>query len=295
MLEKSNLRGIVQIGIHISIIICLILTSLFTNNYFFLVLLFLFNGVVFSFLTPTGAIHELVHSTVFQSRIANKVCYEILCILTWTNATKFRFTHFYHHKNFGAENDIESQHALFNNKQFILIFYYFFVDIRLLISKLRYLYSAIVGEVKSENLKKILGSEVNEKKFITRERFTYFINITLFFIFLAFQQYKLIFMISLAPFTCTIFSKILARLQHIKIYECELNNVEGNSTSLILNPFFEFLYWNMNYHIEHHLYPGVPFFNLPKLSNKLLSMGETAKNRVSLVRAVKILNTQTVS
>jgi fatty acid desaturase len=26
-----------------------------------------------------------------------------------------------------------------------------------------------------------------------------------------------------------------------------------------------FLYWNMQYHIEHHMYPGVPFYNLPKL------------------------------
>ena len=26
-----------------------------------------------------------------------------------------------------------------------------------------------------------------------------------------------------------------------------------------------FLYWNMQYHIEHHMFPAVPFFNMPKL------------------------------
>ena len=26
-----------------------------------------------------------------------------------------------------------------------------------------------------------------------------------------------------------------------------------------------FLYWNMHYHVEHHMFPAVPFFNLPKL------------------------------
>ena len=26
-----------------------------------------------------------------------------------------------------------------------------------------------------------------------------------------------------------------------------------------------FLYWNMNYHIEHHMYPAVPFHQLPRL------------------------------
>jgi len=31
------------------------------------------------------------------------------------------------------------------------------------------------------------------------------------------------------------------------------------------NPFFRFLYWNMNYHTEHHMYAGVPCYRLRKL------------------------------
>ena len=31
------------------------------------------------------------------------------------------------------------------------------------------------------------------------------------------------------------------------------------------NGLFRFLYWNMNYHIEHHMYPVVPCYNLKKL------------------------------
>ena len=26
-----------------------------------------------------------------------------------------------------------------------------------------------------------------------------------------------------------------------------------------------FFYWNMQYHVEHHMYPAVPFYNLPRL------------------------------
>ncbi|MEI8341263.1 MAG: fatty acid desaturase [Verrucomicrobiota bacterium] len=29
--------------------------------------------------------------------------------------------------------------------------------------------------------------------------------------------------------------------------------------------FIGFLYWNMQYHIEHHMFPAVPFYNLPAL------------------------------
>ena len=35
--------------------------------------------------------------------------------------------------------------------------------------------------------------------------------------------------------------------------------------TVILNPFFRFLYWHMNYHIEHHMYAAVPCYRLGKL------------------------------
>ena len=35
-------------------------------------------------------------------------------------------------------------------------------------------------------------------------------------------------------------------------------------------PLAAYLYWRMNYHIEHHMYAAVPFFNLPKLHEALV-------------------------
>jgi fatty acid desaturase len=32
-----------------------------------------------------------------------------------------------------------------------------------------------------------------------------------------------------------------------------------------MNPVFRFLYWNMNYHVEHHMFPMVPYHALPRL------------------------------
>ena len=32
-----------------------------------------------------------------------------------------------------------------------------------------------------------------------------------------------------------------------------------------INPLFEFLYWHMNWHLEHHMYAAVPCYNLSKL------------------------------
>jgi fatty acid desaturase len=38
-----------------------------------------------------------------------------------------------------------------------------------------------------------------------------------------------------------------------------------NSRTFYLHPLLRFCYWNMNYHIEHHMYAAVPFYNLPAL------------------------------
>jgi fatty acid desaturase len=38
-----------------------------------------------------------------------------------------------------------------------------------------------------------------------------------------------------------------------------------NTRTILLNPVFAFLYINMNYHIEHHMFPMVPFYRLPQL------------------------------
>jgi len=36
-----------------------------------------------------------------------------------------------------------------------------------------------------------------------------------------------------------------------------------------LNPVFRFVYWNMNYHVEHHMFPMVPYHALPALHQEL--------------------------
>jgi fatty acid desaturase len=38
-----------------------------------------------------------------------------------------------------------------------------------------------------------------------------------------------------------------------------------NTRTVYMNPVFRFLYWNMNYHLEHHMFPMVPYHALPRL------------------------------
>ena len=42
-----------------------------------------------------------------------------------------------------------------------------------------------------------------------------------------------------------------------------------NTRSIRLPKFVEFLYWHMNWHTAHHMYAGVPCYNLPLLASEI--------------------------
>ncbi len=57
---------------------------------------------------------------------------------------------------------------------------------------------------------------------------------------------------------------IYGTTQHAGLAENELDH-RLNSRTVYMNRLHRYLYWNMNYHIEHHMFPLVPYHALPKL------------------------------
>lgn len=55
-----------------------------------------------------------------------------------------------------------------------------------------------------------------------------------------------------------------ALTQHAGLLEDVLDH-RLDSRTFHMNPVGRFIYWNMNFHIEHHMYPMVPYYNLPAL------------------------------
>ncbi|PIV73630.1 MAG: fatty acid desaturase [Rhodobacteraceae bacterium CG17_big_fil_post_rev_8_21_14_2_50_65_11] len=53
-------------------------------------------------------------------------------------------------------------------------------------------------------------------------------------------------------------------LQHGGLAENVLDH-RLNARSLYMNPVSRWIYWNMNYHVEHHMFPMVPYHALPRL------------------------------
>ncbi len=52
--------------------------------------------------------------------------------------------------------------------------------------------------------------------------------------------------------------------QHTGLREDTLDH-RWSTRTVLMNPIFRFLYLNMNYHVEHHMFPAVPYHRLPQL------------------------------
>ena len=52
--------------------------------------------------------------------------------------------------------------------------------------------------------------------------------------------------------------------QHAGLAEDVLDH-RLNCRTVYMNPIVRFLYWEMNYHVEHHMFPMVPYYNLKDL------------------------------
>lgn len=61
---------------------------------------------------------------------------------------------------------------------------------------------------------------------------------------------------------------IFGLTQHAGLAEDVLDH-RLNCRTVYMNPVFRYLYWEMNYHVEHHMFPMVPYHGLGKLHQEL--------------------------
>jgi len=68
--------------------------------------------------------------------------------------------------------------------------------------------------------------------------------------------------------------------QHAGLREDVLDHRMSTRT-VYINPVFRFLYLNMNYHVEHHMFPAVPYYNLPALHEEIKAYLPPRRRRCS--------------
>jgi fatty acid desaturase len=79
-----------------------------------------------------------------------------------------------------------------------------------------------------------------------------------------FHQWLVPVLFTFAPFYGGWLQSLINNTQHIGLCD-NVPDFRLCCRTCYLNPLFKVLYWHMNYHTEHHMYPTVPCYNLRRL------------------------------
>ena len=95
-------------------------------------------------------------------------------------------------------------------------------------------------------------------------RFMFIGHLLLLALFIYFELWVLIFVITFGYFFASFLGRGCGALQHLGLHP-SVPDWRVSCHTVKMNPVVAFLYWQMNYHIEHHMYAAVPCYRLKKL------------------------------
>ncbi len=227
-----------------------------------------------SFLGWAGLGHELFHRNVFTSRSANGLLFKICSVLTWNNYAFFEITHPIHHRNTLGPEDVEANtKGHITPRQALGMFSF---DLVGFIRRLRVLFMNATGRVPGgAKIQALIPEEsLDRRRVRDGARIVLLAQSALVLVFVLAGAPILIIGVTLAPFLLSGFNRVLANLQHYGLsVGAPDTRYDQSSRTVRLGPVGSFFYANMNLHLAHHVWPGIPYYNLPEADRLLTGAG----------------------
>jgi fatty acid desaturase len=229
------------------------------------ILAFAVYGILYA--TPADSRwHECGHGTAFKTPWMNEVVYQIASFMVLRSATPWRWSHSRHHSDtyiVGRDPEILTERPPLWKIIIMEIFHLYGGPIELK----RFILHCF-GKVDKEENEYIPVSE-HGKTFL-EARIYLLIILTVLACSIYLHTILPLMFIVLPTFYGTIVVLLFGMTQHLGLYEDVLDH-RLNTRTIYMNPVLRFLYWNMNYHIEHHMFPMVPYHALPALHDEMKS------------------------
>lgn len=218
----------------------------------------------YSFLGWAGIGHELFHNSVFSHRALNGFLFRAFSVLTWSNYFYFQVSHPHHHRLTLADNDPEGARPAPLDRLTLLQLWT--IDVTSLYRRARILTLNAFGIVPTAGVSAALfpPGSLSRPRLYAAARVVLGVHLGLLAVFVATGAYWLILAVNLAPFCLTFFNRTLAVAQHYGLRDSGRDYAQSTRT-VVLDPVLGFFYADMNYHVEHHYFPGVPHYNLVRL------------------------------
>lgn len=214
-----------------------------------------------------NALHELAHGTVFSGPRVNEFFASVFAFIANVNAPYFWLSHLQHHKfSLHPPYDREVEEPELHDLRMFLVHGIVSVDLRRSLGPLVEQFYLAAGRPRGEWQTHLFGlateRQLEEIRGFSRNLLLAYAVVTagallaglwsIPVVLLLFRQFGAL------PFM------LCNNTQHAGLPDFVSDFRLCSRTFYLAWP-LRGLYWSMNYHIEHHMYPGVPCYNLPAL------------------------------
>jgi fatty acid desaturase len=220
--------------------------------------------------------HECGHGTAFKTRWMNDAVYQIACFMIMRNPVTWRWSHTRHHTDtviVGRDPEI----AVMRPPDLFRLVLNFFGILD-------------AGYGIMDMVRNAFGIiSHSEKTFIPEQEQPRVVIVARIWLAIYAATLALaIYMGSILPLMLIGLPRLYGAWHHVLTGLLQHGGLADNvidhrlnSRSVYMNPFSRFVYWNMNYHVEHHMFPMVPYHALPRL-HEMIKHDLPAPNRSML-------------
>lgn len=227
------------------------------------VLVVFLHGTFFAFLL--NAFHELCHRTVFRSKFLNAFFLRLVSFISWHHHVVFTASHMRHHR-YTLHPPDDSEVVLpirYRLKDFLLQNVVTFGGLRWVLSThLRY----ALGKVNNAWEETLFPANVpgSRRQLANWSRLTLSGHALILALSIWQGWWMLPVVTTFARFYGNWLMFLCNSTQHVGLQD-NVADFRLCARTIHLNPILRFLYWHMNWHIEHHMYAGVPCYHLHRL------------------------------
>ncbi len=205
-------------------------------------------------------LHECIHDTPFRNRRLNSVVGAICGFILLLPSEWFRYFHRDHHRYTqieGKDPELETKKPE-TRIQWLLHISGFPVFISLL---------KVNARCATNKVSESFIPASAQQSVIKQARIMAGLYSTLVLCSVIFQNYTLLTIWTVPLITGQPFLRLYLLAEHTL---CEnTDDMLMNTRTVLTNPIVRWFTWNMPYHTEHHVYPAVPFHQLPALHIKM--------------------------
>ncbi len=209
--------------------------------------------------------HEAGHGTPFRTRWLNDAVFQIGCFTTMREPLVRRWDHTRHHTDtviVGRDREIVEKRP---PSRLHLVGIFFAIPwVPLQVTAL--VKHALTGHIAADE--QLIIPESEWPTVIRQARLILTVHVATVALAIATTSW-LPLLLSIGPSMYGAwFMAYFALTQHVGLAE-DVTDFRLNTRTIYMNPVFRFLCWNMNFHLEHHMYPMVPFHALKALHEEI--------------------------